>query len=297
MQTKLLLSRDERLDALVATKPEDVGVKRRAWRNVFELLRQIEFCGGRSENSFACVETLAARMGVSERTVQRAAAVAIGAGLLVRSARHRHNGQASNEWAIQWDRIALAAGTLPEKAQSKKLSPTPDVVSPTPDELSPTPDKLSPPIENQQIPSRESSRKVDRPNVDHGNAGAGKALVDHHVDWDRAVGLASDVVRKLGREPSRADWNTVVKAAALSHCYGEQWLWDSLSAVESIRPRNLYGYLWSCWEDGAKQQGRRFRRDLAALEVPIPAVLSRTIAIEQLRGKSAHALTLEESHG
>lgn len=144
-QTLLPLTREARLMSIDAAEPESLGIGVRSWRTIRELLRQIEFCSTRG-GCFVRVEVLASRMGVVKRTVQRARRVAEEAGLLsVDDQRKGHNGQRSNEWQVNWCRLATHQ---PAQSMQTKVSPTPDEMSPPGDVVSPTPDEVSPRKEN-----------------------------------------------------------------------------------------------------------------------------------------------------
>ena len=116
-QRRLPLTRGERFRALAAINhralalPDGRPVGRRLWAHVVDLVEQIELCG--SSECFAYTATLAARMaggvGVSRATFFRVRAAAEALGLI--AAKHRHNGQgqASNEWRIDWIRVESLA--------------------------------------------------------------------------------------------------------------------------------------------------------------------------------------------
>ena len=96
-------SREDRLAAIDATNPQSVGIQPRAWRSVRELLRQIEFCS--RPDCHARVEVLAARMGVTGRTVRRVRDLAERAGLLIVTKRPGR----SHLWQVRWSALSSPA--------------------------------------------------------------------------------------------------------------------------------------------------------------------------------------------
>lgn len=250
-QRRLPLSREERLGLLDNRDLEKLGVATRQWRSVRELLRQIEYCGG-ADSSYARVETLAARMGCSKRTAQRARRAAEGAGLLRVAERYTSTGQRTNQWLVAWDRLAAA---------SLEVSPPGGVVTPPRVIASPPGDVVSPPIEIHQSSIRDPLEMVDRRD-DQKNM---------EVDWQRAERDAARLERRVGPCRSDQDRDLAIKAAALSQRYGERWLWDAAEACRVVRPERPWAYFWSCIADGARKQQRRLTRDLARLRPPVAA--------------------------
>lgn len=304
-QTTLPLSRPARLDALKAIDPAAImaggnPVSPRAWRSVCALLEQIEFCSTGGDSS-AYVATLAARMNVKPRTVQRARAVACAAGLLVVETRYNRQGQASNGWRVEWARISgkgsgvggqesegKAEGgrgreegeqssekTPPEGAASahQNLSPTPDVVSPTGDLTTPPGDFKSP-THLKDIGSLRSSEVL----LAHGrlsrttkNAWSGERGAGRAIDVGLIRERVARIERALGPVRSAGDWSLAVKASMLAERFGEAWLWGGVEGVvrsQSCPRFKRWANLHTILAEKAELAGVKFLQELARLELP-----------------------------
>ncbi len=120
-QLELPLSREAKL-ALIrsAMRPEPIGAT--SWAGVVRLLEQVHYCSQR-DGCFAYVETLAAKLHVSKRTVRRYRASSEAAGVLKASPRIDRGSHRSNEWSIDWDRLRqLSGGAVKLSGGAVKLS-------------------------------------------------------------------------------------------------------------------------------------------------------------------------------
>lgn len=233
-QRRLPLSRSERLEALERFDPATVGIGPRAWRSVRELLRQIEFTTG-ADGCFCYVETIAARMSVTRRTAQRASEAAIAAGLLTVAKRHDGRHQQSNQWRVEWGRIA---GSL-------ELSPTPDELTPRGDELTPRGDVMTPSIRNRTL---QSSLEVSSPYPLPRRTASSDA-----ADWDGVVvevfGCGVEQAERAVRS-LRVHGGTPDDARAIVAAWHERRSqWDEL-----VRPAKLYRRL-CYWRPGQDPRG------------------------------------------
>lgn len=191
----------------------------------------------------------------------------------------------------QQEPCPTSPGQAELQTASQKMSSPPDPKSSPPDSESPPPDPGSPLIESLQIPQESPESKVDPVGQAPSNseqsheAQGGRELrrVDRknhlprgaaeRVDWGQAAACAQQIARKISKPQgsnrlTAANREFALKVAALSQQYGERWLNDAIEGVRQVRPRKVWAYLWSCLEDGAKQQRRHFRRDLSQLRPP-----------------------------
>lgn len=278
-QTLLLLSRKQRLDAVQAIDPDQLGIGRRTWANIVDLLTQIEVCTS-PDGCFAYAETLAARMrvgaGVSRATLFRASKQARELGLLESFGRVNRQGTQSNEWRVNWHRVSVlaqAAGwePLPEPAPPPDRRKTETGVAQTETGGSHSETPLIGIVSRQFRPSK-TSRPGSPAATDESTSCTSSGDT---AAWDTAAVLDEvwHLREKLGKFRSERDWSLAVKAVRLSQtCYSSTWLWG---AVEVARgKRRPWAYLHTTLADQAEQLGRRFDRDLARL-TNIPAELAR----------------------
>lgn len=258
-QRRLPLTREERFTILARVDPTRVGISSRAWPTVRELLRQIEFCGGSDEKSFAKVETLAFRLGRSERSVQRARALAVAAGLVAVQPRWHSNGQSSNLYAVQWDRLAALA------------SPMGDMMTGMGDMTSPMGDITSPlrKIENS---TKESRYKVEG---DQKKTFPKNLRSPSRDQLDHAQELATRIVGKLGkpREPRDRELAIKLGLAVATGEIPEAWLHSAVYGTELKRATqgrslNAWGYATTCLKDECLKRGRSLGRVLGAVALP-----------------------------
>ena len=190
-QLTLPLTRDDRLAIVDDVDPSVAGVSVRAWRSIRELLRQVEFCSGRS-GCHARVDVLAARMGVTGRTVRRARQAAEVAGLL----RVEPTPGRSHLWAVSWTRLA-SARSKPHTAQ----------VSGPPDVLSAPPGRTVRPPGQDVRPVKEYLENVKEPTTPDSVVGEifafGIDQAARAVQAARSQGATEDAIRAVV-----AEWRT-----------------------------------------------------------------------------------------
>jgi hypothetical protein len=280
-QRRMPLARDERLRLIDGVDPAAAGMGRRQWRNVHALLKTLEYCstGGDSQ---VRVEVLMAKMNVDRRTVQRARAAAEAAGLLDVEHRVWRNGQTSNEWRLNWGRVAALQLA---QIRAHQLPPMGGELPPPRGKLPPPRGKLPPPliensalycsletIHNWSTPTRAREPGVRSPGDDQKfsfGAGTTRGVATAELDAATIRGIAERVERQ-----SRGDWDLACKAAALVAMLGEQWLWDAVEGVMRKRPpaRNPWSYLHRCLDEGAQSRGVKFARALSLVELPAELV-------------------------
>lgn len=131
-QTQLEFERKRRIAKLRSIKPDALGLSLDAWRTPRELLIQIELTS-KADGCHSFVETLAARVAVTGRTIRNARRLLEEKKLLyVDENKHRRGGQGANEWCIQWDVVAAyARGDRPEmiSGRPETISDRAEVIS------------------------------------------------------------------------------------------------------------------------------------------------------------------------
>ena len=263
-QTQLPLEQESRLrligqvERLQILDADGKPMGHRQWRTVRELCRQIEFCGGSGSN-WARVSTLAARMGVEKRTVQRARRAAEHWGLLSVTERWGACGQRTNQWSVNFDRL-FAAVRRQLALKSGKNRPQLHGTQPVRDQLSPPGDKLSPLENTLQIPKKTRDHTVVGEDDHFWTSGEG----------DRAIAIACVLVSKLRTPPTVANRQWIAKAAALV-VLGRLREADLASATEGARQNATsapYGHLWATLSDLTKHRGRSLGGLLGRLRTP-----------------------------
>lgn len=221
-QVRLPLAREDRFEALRRLDPKQVGIGRRQWLRVVDLLIQVEVTA-KNGDCHAYAQTLAARMaekvGVSKATLHRARRAAEAAGLLTVS--HRHNGdrQLSNHWLVQWDRIVLLS-------RANKTD-TGACQTDTPPCQTDTLIRNNLDLTLTELRSVDASVEVDQINR----------------EWDGPIAPPDpDEARRFGRRvgppKSRRDIEAAWKLTALKAVLGERWfghLTQGVQATPGIR--------------------------------------------------------------
>ncbi len=270
-QKNLLLSREQRIGALRSIDAGQLDVGRGAWGNVVDLLMQVEFCTMR-DGCFAYAEVLAARMkqnaGVSKATFFRTVKLAKSLGLLVTESRYNRQGQQSNEWLVQWQKVAALAGgggshVLGRESQNDTGGSHFDTGGSQND---------TPNIRNRTDISTviNTGRLVDGDQIDDSKQTLSRA----ELGGLRETG--NRILRKIGGPKSRRDRELVAKIAILSRKFGENWLWDAVEGVVRTNPRNRFGYLHSSLRNATRELGYNFDQQLA--RTVVPAELDRKAA-------------------
>lgn len=126
-QKLLCLSPEKRVAAwraLEGVDPLSVGLTRRTWARVVELIKHVEYTT-KEHLCRASVELLAAKMGegcgVSRATLLRASAVAQNLGLLNVQRRSNRRGRETNLWQVQWDRVEALGGLNPGELKALEV--------------------------------------------------------------------------------------------------------------------------------------------------------------------------------
>lgn len=302
-QLRLTQSDTERLALIDRVDPTTIGIGLKQWRTVRELLRQVTF-SDQGEGSFLRANWLAIRMGVTKRTVQRAARVAQQAELLLVEARHDKRGQASNRMRVRYDALAALTDHTEELPQPSGLPP-PGQLSPTQRQLSPTPsegrrdvtpgvtcrhggdDVLSPLPDSSSPQSRWSTVDLEERDGENGRDGpAGQPWTDEEIARVRAAAVR--IARRIGKIRSRTDKDLLCKAVHLAgRAFSERWLADAVEGVaqtarirstpyallHDLLAKNAYcdrtGERPADWTAGQLAQGKRIlHRALARVTVP-----------------------------
>ncbi|MEN0109685.1 MAG: hypothetical protein AAF805_03075 [Planctomycetota bacterium] len=288
-QRSLPLERKDRLGRLAAVDPGLLGVGRRQWARVADLLTQVELTGVRG-GCQAHVATLAARMnggvGVSTATLHRAKRAAIDAGLLRTEPQHDEltGRQRSNAWAVNWDRIGALAGWAevtgwPEAPRDREPSDAAAAAEPAPQtdrgacRTDTPPCRTDTPIKGTHStttrpqglstspsPSTEETRRR--------NLSGGRVSVPPP---DRME--AYRVGRRIGRgRASRRDVELCWKLVAVAHepsCrLGEAWLGTVIGAVDAVQPTNRWAYAQRVAFDQAAERGVSLGAELRRVAPP-----------------------------
>ena len=289
-QERLLVTREERLSALKAIDPESLGVGRRRWATVVDLLTQIEVRTCR-DGCFCYVGTLAAAMaagaGVHRATMERAAKVARELLLLSSLGRTSPRGdKLSSEWRIHWDRIRVLARQAgwkpPPDVAAEKTATTPSQTATRYPQTATFPNRNNSStvslVEDES--TVESTRETVEENLSRRLAGSQPPP----AAWGNLAEIEDKVWllrRKLGptRSPQR-DWQNAVKWVRLSQTvYSEAWLWGPAAAAAT--KNKPWAWLQSTLAERAAKQGRNFWRDLAQLTIPAELVKPNLQRLQQ----------------
>lgn len=295
-QVCLPLTRRQRFGSLRAIDPDTLGVGRRAWSRVVDLLEQVELCSQR-DGCHAYAETLAARMaggiGVSESTLHRTRRLAQRLGLL--ATRHRHDGhrQQSNVWAVDWTRITGLAGIEVTAPLAEGTTDTPGYQTDTPGCQTDTlligtaSTKTSTTTFGRLGAGRSEKDRSEKDRSANGLAAAGacprgRAPAEGPTPARRPrvaipaqvppplEHLARRVVARIGKPQSARDLEAAWKWAAAASVLGEAWLADLCEAphVVETRPRNPWAYCARVAQQSAAEQGVSLAQLMARTDPP-----------------------------